>query len=129
MHGLPGGFLLAFPQSHRALHGFSISAPRIIAQWAILLIRRRDPALAVVAGLAAGMAMSGGVVFLGRYFRTGRSHSPTEAGGGGFGGRAVEAGRARARGEPAMSQARAAASDISVRWPSRPGHRPRPRLG
>ncbi|MFJ3936037.1 MFS transporter [Streptomyces parvus] len=42
--------------------------------------RRRDPALAIVASLAVGMAMFGGAVFLGQYFQIGRGYSPTEAG-------------------------------------------------
>ncbi|MBF8188664.1 MFS transporter [Nonomuraea sp. K274] len=44
------------------------------------VIRRRTPALAIVASLAVGMAMFGGSVFLGQYFQTGRGFSPTEAG-------------------------------------------------
>ncbi|WP_052849032.1 MDR family MFS transporter [Streptomyces avicenniae] len=44
------------------------------------VVRRRDPALAIVASLAVGMAMFGGAVFLGQYFQIGRGHSPTEAG-------------------------------------------------
>ncbi|MDT0269728.1 MDR family MFS transporter [Streptomyces sp. DSM 44915] len=44
------------------------------------VVRRRDPALAIVASLAVGMAMFGGAVFLGQYFQTGRGYSPTEAG-------------------------------------------------
>ncbi|MFD5201070.1 MDR family MFS transporter [Streptomyces sp. NPDC058375] len=44
------------------------------------VIRRRDPALAIVASLAVGMAMFGGAVFLGQYFQIGRGYSPTEAG-------------------------------------------------
>lgn len=43
-------------------------------------MRRRDPALAIVASLAVGMAMFGGAVFLGQYFQIGRGYSPTEAG-------------------------------------------------
>ncbi|GAA2424635.1 MDR family MFS transporter [Streptomyces macrosporus] len=44
------------------------------------VVKRRDPALAILAGLAVGMAMFGGAVFLGQYFQIGRGHSPTEAG-------------------------------------------------
>lgn len=44
------------------------------------VIARRDPALAVVASLAVGMAMFGGAVFLGQYFQISRGYSPTEAG-------------------------------------------------
>jgi len=44
------------------------------------ILRRRTPALAIVASLAVGMAMFGGSVFLGQYFQTGRGYSPTEAG-------------------------------------------------
>ncbi|WP_220449125.1 MDR family MFS transporter [Nonomuraea mesophila] len=44
------------------------------------VVRRRTPALAIVASLAVGMAMFGGSVFLGQYFQTGRGYSPTEAG-------------------------------------------------
>ncbi|GAA2132457.1 EmrB/QacA subfamily drug resistance transporter [Glycomyces algeriensis] len=44
------------------------------------VIKRRDPALAVVASLAVGMAMFGGAVFLGQYFQIARGFSPTEAG-------------------------------------------------
>jgi len=44
------------------------------------VIRRRTPALAIVASLAVGMAMFGGAVFLGQYFQIGRGYSPTEAG-------------------------------------------------
>ncbi|TXS24587.1 MFS transporter [Streptomyces sp. gb1(2016)] len=44
------------------------------------VVRRRDPALAIVASLAVGMAMFGGAVFLGQYFQIGRGNSPTEAG-------------------------------------------------
>ncbi|MTE21726.1 MFS transporter [Streptomyces sp. TRM43335] len=43
-------------------------------------VRRRDPALAILASLAVGMAMFGGAVFLGQYFQIGRGHTPTEAG-------------------------------------------------
>jgi predicted MFS family arabinose efflux permease len=44
------------------------------------VIRRRTPALAIVASLAVGMAMFGGSVFLGQYFQIGRGYTPTEAG-------------------------------------------------
>ncbi|MEU8384244.1 MDR family MFS transporter [Streptosporangium sp. NPDC048865] len=44
------------------------------------IVRRRDPALAILASLAVGMAMFGGSVFLGQYFQIGRGYSPTEAG-------------------------------------------------
>ncbi|WP_336208999.1 MDR family MFS transporter [Nonomuraea sp. LPB2021202275-12-8] len=44
------------------------------------VIRRRTPALAILASLAVGMAMFGGSVFLGQYFQIGRGYSPTEAG-------------------------------------------------
>jgi EmrB/QacA subfamily drug resistance transporter len=44
------------------------------------IIRRRTPALAILASLAVGMAMFGGAVFLGQYFQIGRGYSPTEAG-------------------------------------------------
>ncbi|SPL96481.1 membrane transport protein [[Actinomadura] parvosata subsp. kistnae] len=44
------------------------------------VIRRRTPALAILASLAVGMAMFGGSVFLGQYFQIGRGFSPTEAG-------------------------------------------------
>ncbi|WP_129843751.1 MDR family MFS transporter [Streptomyces sp. RFCAC02] len=44
------------------------------------VIRRRDPALAIIASLAVGMAMFGGAVFMGQYFQIGRGYSPTEAG-------------------------------------------------
>ncbi|MFD4976281.1 MFS transporter [Streptomyces sp. NPDC058424] len=44
------------------------------------IIKRRDPALAIIASLAVGMAMFGGAVFLGQYFQIGRGYSPTEAG-------------------------------------------------
>ncbi|MEU1735245.1 MDR family MFS transporter [Streptosporangium sp. NPDC020145] len=44
------------------------------------IIRRRTPALAILASLAVGMAMFGGSVFLGQYFQIGRGYSPTEAG-------------------------------------------------
>src|SRR5690606_17125602 len=44
------------------------------------VIRRRTPALAIVASLAVGMAMFGGAVFLGQYFQVGRGYTPTQAG-------------------------------------------------
>ncbi|MFJ4836962.1 MDR family MFS transporter [Streptomyces sp. NPDC088746] len=44
------------------------------------VVRRRDPALAIIASLSVGMAMFGGAVFLGQYFQIGRGNSPTEAG-------------------------------------------------
>jgi EmrB/QacA subfamily drug resistance transporter len=44
------------------------------------IIKQRTPALAILASLAVGMAMFGGVVFLGQYFQIGRGYSPTEAG-------------------------------------------------
>ncbi|SOD61704.1 drug resistance transporter, EmrB/QacA subfamily [Streptomyces zhaozhouensis] len=44
------------------------------------VVRRRDPALAIVASLSVGMAMFGGAVFLGQYFQVGRGYTPTEAG-------------------------------------------------
>ncbi|MBB2743636.1 UNVERIFIED_ORG: MFS family permease [Microbispora rosea subsp. rosea] len=44
------------------------------------VVRRRVPALAILASLAVGMAMFGGAVFLGQYFQIGRGYSPTEAG-------------------------------------------------
>ncbi|WP_329094039.1 MULTISPECIES: MDR family MFS transporter [unclassified Streptosporangium] len=44
------------------------------------IVRMRDPALAILASLAVGMAMFGGSVFLGQYFQIGRGYSPTEAG-------------------------------------------------
>lgn len=44
------------------------------------VIRRRTPALAILASLAVGMAMFGGSVFLGQYFQIGRGYTPTEAG-------------------------------------------------
>ncbi len=46
----------------------------------IHIVRRRTPALAIVASLAVGMAMFGGAVFLGQYFQIGRGYSPTQAG-------------------------------------------------
>jgi EmrB/QacA subfamily drug resistance transporter len=44
------------------------------------IVRQRVPALAIFGSLAVGMAMFGGVVFLGQYFQIGRGYSPTEAG-------------------------------------------------
>ena len=44
------------------------------------LVRRRTPALAIVASLAVGIAMFGGAVFLGQYFQIARGYSATEAG-------------------------------------------------
>ncbi|MET8864796.1 MDR family MFS transporter [Nonomuraea sp. NPDC004580] len=44
------------------------------------VIKRRDPALAILASLAVGMAMFGGAVFLGQYFQIGRGYGPTAAG-------------------------------------------------
>lgn len=44
------------------------------------VIRRRTPALAILASLAVGMAMFGGSVFLGQYFQIGRGYGPTTAG-------------------------------------------------
>lgn len=44
------------------------------------VIRRRTPAMAILASLAVGMAMFGGSVFLGQYFQIGRGYTPTEAG-------------------------------------------------
>ncbi|TYB47345.1 MFS transporter [Nonomuraea sp. PA05] len=44
------------------------------------VIRRRTPALAILASLAVGMAMFGGSVFLGQYFQIGRGFGPTQAG-------------------------------------------------
>lgn len=44
------------------------------------IVRRRTPALAILASLSVGMAMFGGSVFLGQYFQIGRGYSPTEAG-------------------------------------------------
>ena len=46
----------------------------------VRVVARRDPALAVLASLAVGMAMFGGAVFLGQYFQVSRGYSPTEAG-------------------------------------------------
>ena len=44
------------------------------------IIVRRQPALAIVASVAAGLAMYGGAVFLGQYFQIGRGYTPTQAG-------------------------------------------------
>src|SRR5690606_37979715 len=44
------------------------------------VVKRRDPALAILASLSVGMAMFGGAVFLGQYFQVARGYSPTEAG-------------------------------------------------
>lgn len=44
------------------------------------VIKRRDPALAILASLSVGMAMFGGAVFLGQYFQIGRGYGPTAAG-------------------------------------------------
>lgn len=44
------------------------------------VVRRRDPALAIVASLSVGMAMFGGAVFLGQYFQIGRGYSPIQSG-------------------------------------------------
>ncbi|WP_344260431.1 MDR family MFS transporter [Streptomyces sodiiphilus] len=44
------------------------------------IVTRRNSALAILASLAVGVGMFGGVVFLGQYFQVGRGHSPTEAG-------------------------------------------------
>jgi EmrB/QacA subfamily drug resistance transporter len=44
------------------------------------IVKRRTPALAILASLAVGMAMFGGAVFLGQYFQIGRGYTPTEAG-------------------------------------------------
>ena len=44
------------------------------------IVRRRVPALSILASLSVGMAMFGGAVFLGQYFQIGRGYSPTEAG-------------------------------------------------
>ncbi|MFB4292192.1 MDR family MFS transporter [Nonomuraea sp. ATR24] len=44
------------------------------------VVRRRTPALAILASLAVGMAMFGGAVFLGQYFQIGRGYTPTESG-------------------------------------------------
>lgn len=46
----------------------------------IHVVKRRDPALAIVASLSVGMAMFGGAVFLGQYFQIARGYSPIEAG-------------------------------------------------
>jgi EmrB/QacA subfamily drug resistance transporter len=44
------------------------------------IIVKRQPALAILASVAAGLAMYGGAVFLGQYFQIGRGYTPTEAG-------------------------------------------------
>jgi EmrB/QacA subfamily drug resistance transporter len=44
------------------------------------VVKRRDPALAIVASLAVGVAMFGGAVFLGQYFQIGRGYDATKAG-------------------------------------------------
>ncbi|MEO3787734.1 MDR family MFS transporter [Actinocorallia sp. B10E7] len=44
------------------------------------IIKQRIPALAIIGSAAVGMAMFGGVVFLGQYFQIGRGYSPTQAG-------------------------------------------------
>jgi len=44
------------------------------------IVRRRTPALAIVASLAVGMAMFGGAVFLGQYFQIGRGYTAIQAG-------------------------------------------------
>jgi EmrB/QacA subfamily drug resistance transporter len=44
------------------------------------IVTRKVPALSILSSLAVGMAMFGGVVFLGQYFQIGRGYSPTEAG-------------------------------------------------
>ncbi len=44
------------------------------------VVKRRDPALAIVASMSVGMAMFGGAVFLGQYFQVARGHTPIEAG-------------------------------------------------
>jgi EmrB/QacA subfamily drug resistance transporter len=46
----------------------------------LTVVRQKVPALAIIASLAVGMAMYGGVVFLGLYFQIGRAYSPTKAG-------------------------------------------------
>lgn len=46
----------------------------------LTIVRQRTTALAIIAGLAVGMAMFGGAVFLGQYFQIGRGYTPTEAG-------------------------------------------------
>ncbi|WP_051393285.1 MDR family MFS transporter [Glycomyces arizonensis] len=46
----------------------------------IHVVKRRDPALAIITSLSVGMAMFGGAVFLGQYFQIARGYSPTEAG-------------------------------------------------
>ena len=44
------------------------------------IVRERNTALAIVASLSVGIAMTAGAVFLGQYFQIGRGYSPTEAG-------------------------------------------------
>jgi EmrB/QacA subfamily drug resistance transporter len=44
------------------------------------IIVQRQPALAIVASVAIGLAMYGGAVFLGQYFQVGRGYTPTQAG-------------------------------------------------
>ena len=44
------------------------------------IIRRRVPALSILASLAVGMAMFGGAVFLGQYFQIGRGYTPHRGG-------------------------------------------------
>ena len=44
------------------------------------IIVKRQPALAILASVSAGLAMYGGAVFLGQYFQIGRGYTPTEAG-------------------------------------------------
>jgi MFS family permease len=46
----------------------------------VRIVRRRTPALAIIASAAVGMAMFGGAVFLGQCFQIGRGYSPTAAG-------------------------------------------------
>ncbi|SCD91873.1 drug resistance transporter, EmrB/QacA subfamily [Streptomyces sp. TverLS-915] len=64
------------------LLGAAVAVESKVSQPVIPLhvIKRRDPALAIVASLAVGMAMFGGAVFLGQYFQIGRGKSPTQAG-------------------------------------------------
>ncbi|NUT32419.1 MAG: MFS transporter [Hamadaea sp.] len=64
------------------LLGIAIAVEARAAQPVVPLkiIRRRTPALAILASLAVGMAMFGGSVFLGQYFQIGRGYTPTEAG-------------------------------------------------
>nr|WP_031507845.1 MDR family MFS transporter [Streptomyces megasporus] len=64
------------------LLGAAVAVEARVAQPVVPLhvVKRRDPALAILASLAVGMAMFGGAVFLGQYFQIGRGHSPTEAG-------------------------------------------------